>query len=439
MGSSLGGDGGSVAATTSAAGFGGASIVACGHPFAISQLRRIFGLRSLPNAALRDARQLAFVASFPPLPQTAVMSAGVQAENRSRSDVTSMSNVVTGVHATTSAAPSKAAADFVTAGAFIGRHRASEATVVKQLCVRDSNSRFRKSARRAPECPVKSRLNGWRNDCCLSTRDRTSAPRSKVAVSGARALSMAALAGAALAACGDDLPRLNVLAGGNGGAPVGGADGTGGTGAAGGNAAGGIGAGGSAAGTGGRGGAGSVAAGGRGGAAGAGGVPGAGGGGRGGTGGAAASGGRGGVGGATADGGAGAGGTGGWGPMTPGYSGCSQVGGVDRIRVSKVVSAIGLCLDVNIWLTTKPPPAGLTFPKDWSLMGAVARPCTGTGPTTEPSTITGSVGWTPQIAFNLPPVVNVDITLTFAPSDAGIPASETLNAQNVDIRTACPR
>ena len=165
----------------------------------------------------------------------------------------------------------------------------------------------------------------------------------------------------------------------------------------------------------------------------------AGGGGRGGTGGAAASGGRGGGGGGTADGGAGAGGTGGWGPMTPGYSGCSQVGGVDRIRVNKVVGAIDLCFDVNIWLTTKPPPAGLTLPKDWSLMSAVARRCNGTGPTTEPSTIAGSVGWAPQIAFNLPPVVNVDVTLTFAGIDAGVPASETLNAQNVDIRTACPR
>jgi len=276
-------------------------------------------------------------------------------------------------------------------------------------------------------------------------------------VSGARALVIVALAGSALAACGDDLPRLNVMAGGTGGTSVGG---TGGAGAAGGR--GGRAAGGSVAGMGGRGGAGGVAvggSGGRGGAAGTGGAAGAGGGGRGGSGGAAASAGRGGggAGGGTTDGGAGAGGTGGWGPMTPGYSGCSQPGGVDRIRVSKVVSTSGLCFDVNIWLTTKPPPAGLTLPKDWSLMGAVARPCTGaggvagtggaggvagttaSGPTTEPSAVTGSIRWAPQIGFTLPPVVNVELTLTFAAVDAGLPASETLNAQNVDIRSACPR
>ena len=256
-------------------------------------------------------------------------------------------------------------------------------------------------------------------------------------MSGARVGVIAALAGTALVACGDDFPRLNLMAGGNGGASVGGAGGPGG---AGGSAAG------SVAGMGGRGGAGAggVAvggSGGRGGAVGTGGVAGAGGGGRGGSGGAAASGGRGGggAGGATTDGGAGAGGTGGWGPMTPGYSGCSQPGGVDRIRVSKVVSPGGRCFDVTIWLTTKPPPTGLMLPKDWSLMSAGARPCTGAGPTTEASAITGSVGWAPQIGFTLPPVVNVDVSLTFAAIDGGVPASETLNGQNVDIRNACPR
>jgi hypothetical protein len=131
--------------------------------------------------------------------------------------------------------------------------------------------------------------------------------------------------------------------------------------------------------------------------------------------------------------------------MTPGYSGCSQPGGVDRIRVSKVVSTSGLCFDVTIWLTAKPPPAGLTLPKDWSLMSAVARPCTGTGPTIEASAITGSVGWAPQIGFTLPPVVNAEVTLTFAATlvgaavAAGVSVSEAFNAQNVDIRTACPR
>lgn len=52
--------------------------------------------------------------------------------------------------------------------------------------------------------------------------------------------------------------------------------------------------------------------------------------------------------------------------------------------------------------------------------------------------MTGSVSWDPQIQFNLPPVVNLNVTLAFAANDAGVPASETMSGQLVDVRTSCP-
>jgi hypothetical protein len=122
---------------------------------------------------------------------------------------------------------------------------------------------------------------------------------------------------------------------------------------------------------------------------------------------------------------------------TPGYSGCSRVGGVDRIGLTKLVSPSGLCFDLNIWLTAHDADPALTLPKDWTYMSASARPCTGSGPSTTPTTVTGSVDWPPQIGFTLPPAVNLDITFTFAANTSGVPATEALKAQNVDIRAAC--
>jgi glycerate kinase len=38
----------------------------------------------------------------------------------------------------------------------------------------------------------------------------------------------------------------------------------------------------------------------------------------------------------------------------------------------------------------------------------------------------------------LPAVVNVNVTLGFAANDAGVPMTEAMNAQFVDVRAACP-
>jgi hypothetical protein len=74
------------------------------------------------------------------------------------------------------------------------------------------------------------------------------------------------------------------------------------------------------------------------------------------------------------------------------------------------------------------------------LMGAVARPCAADSAAIATATATGSVTWPPQIGFLLPPSANIDVTLTFGASgsDAGVPASEKLTAQNVDLHPTCP-
>jgi hypothetical protein len=233
-----------------------------------------------------------------------------------------------------------------------------------------------------------------------------------------------------LLACGDDSPPACIA---YAAAPGGRASGAGGVGGRGGAGAARTGGGGVAGSIGGRGGgpaaAGRGGSGGNGGAAGRGGAAGtsagAGGAGRGGTAGSA--------GGAT-------GGTASPQVPTPGYSGCSHSGGVDKIRLTKFQSPSGLCFDVELSLSTKAPPAGLTLPQNWTLTTASARPCSVVGAPTVASGATGTVDWPPQFGFALPPTIDVDLTLAFsaAGSDAGVPASERLTGQNIDVQTVCP-
>jgi hypothetical protein len=256
-----------------------------------------------------------------------------------------------------------------------------------------------------------------------------------------RGLAIVVLAsGFAFGSCGDDLPPACVaFAGASAGA--GGTGGAAGTGSAG--PGGGGGSGGGAGSVGGSSGAaGSVGgAAGRGGGGGATGGGGTGGGGRGGTTGAAGTGG-GAAAGKGGGGGAGAGGTGGTSvPPTPGYSGCARSSGVDRVTLTKFQSPSGLCYDLNLWLTQHAPDAGLTLPQGWTLMGAVARPCAaGSTAIATATSAAGSVAWPPQIGFSLPPSATMDVTMTFTPAgaDGGVPATERLNAQNVDLRPTCP-
>jgi hypothetical protein len=86
----------------------------------------------------------------------------------------------------------------------------------------------------------------------------------------------------------------------------------------------------------------------------------------------------------------------------------------------------------------------LVLPSVWRLMRAAGggwgdSDAGAATPTTLAASATGKIEWAPQIGFNLPPAVNVDLELVFAANDAGVPASERLTGQLVDIRATCPR
>jgi hypothetical protein len=279
-------------------------------------------------------------------------------------------------------------------------------------------------------------------------RARTSERRIERAVKRTRARVLALLplaAGLTLAigSCGDDQrPIVFCDGGGAAGSGAGGGVGGGAMGGTGGAAAGAGGAGVGGAGVGGAAGSiGGAGSGGRGGAAGNAGAAGAagtgaagrggGGGGGAGGGGTAGTGGAGGI--------AGGGGSGGTTP-TPGYTGCSHEGGVYLIKLTKQASAgtSGKCFDLVLWSSTQAGSTGVTLPAGWSVMSAAGRPCTGGGPSSAATTVTGTVTWGMEPGFSLPAVVNVNVTLGFAANDAGVPMTEAMNAQFVDVRAACP-
>jgi len=71
-------------------------------------------------------------------------------------------------------------------------------------------------------------------------------------------------------------------------------------------------------------------------------------------------------------------------------------------------------------------------------MSAGARPCSASAVSVSATSVTGTLTWDPQIGFNLSQVVNLNLMLAFGANDAGVPATEALNAQLVDVKTSCP-
>jgi hypothetical protein len=158
--------------------------------------------------------------------------------------------------------------------------------------------------------------------------------------------------------------------------------------------------------------------------------------------GGSAGGGRGGAGGmaGAAGSGAGAGGAAGAaGQSSVSYLGCTSVGGIDRIVVSKRDTARDLCLNV-VLDSPGQSPQGLTLPSGFGLESASsgpATPCPTRAAGVRTSQVTGSVDPASTGATGYPTHVNVDLTVVFSPSDAGAPTSESLSAQNVDVQPGC--
>jgi hypothetical protein len=216
-----------------------------------------------------------------------------------------------------------------------------------------------------------------------------------------------------------------------GAAGTGGISGTGGNGGqAGGSAgAGGIPATGGAVGTGGRtNGAGGSAGSGTGGRAGAGGTS---------AGGTVGTGGRGpggGAGGAAASGGAG-------GTASATYTGCSFVGGIDRVAVAKRDGARNLCAVIVFSGGTN--TSEVTLRAGWRVEHAFVGAGTAAGcarrfppaDAAQASRVTGTATWTAAASWPYG-TANVDVVLHFGP-DAGTATDEPMRATNVDVAQPC--
>lgn len=158
--------------------------------------------------------------------------------------------------------------------------------------------------------------------------------------------------------------------------------------------------------------------------------------------GAGGSGGSGAVGGASSYAGAGGasgsgyGGAGGTGPG--GYLGCTFIGGVDRIVVSKRDVANNRCLSLVLW-DGPAMSADIDLPERWSVETVAIGPaeeCPSRYGTRVQASVSGSLTFVDFNTGGGPIHVAVDATIDFA---AGQPATgtERLNIDSVDVRAQC--
>ncbi|HEX6277577.1 MAG TPA: hypothetical protein VFZ53_31250 [Polyangiaceae bacterium] len=134
--------------------------------------------------------------------------------------------------------------------------------------------------------------------------------------------------------------------------------------------------------------------------------------------------------------GAGYGGAGATGPA--GYLGCTFIGGVDRIVVSKRDVANNRCLSLVLW-DGPTQSGGLEVPERWSVETVAIGPaeeCPSRNGTRVQASVSGSLTFVDFNTGGGPIHVAVDATIDFA---AGQPATgtERLNAETVDVRPAC--
>jgi hypothetical protein len=165
--------------------------------------------------------------------------------------------------------------------------------------------------------------------------------------------------------------------------------------------------------------------------------------GQGGAGGVAGGGGTGAGGGNAGQGGTG--GTGGGGsPAGVSYVGCTFIGGINRVVVSKRDTAGNQCLSFALTdgaLPVQPTP-GLTLPAGWQLERITAGPassCPARSATPVAGQVTGTISWVDirSGSSTYPAHANIDVTLTFPANDAGASSMERIEGQNVDVLPSC--
>jgi hypothetical protein len=144
--------------------------------------------------------------------------------------------------------------------------------------------------------------------------------------------------------------------------------------------------------------------------------------------------------------GAGVAGTGGGAGQSPiAYAGCTYMGAIDRIVIARRDPLQDVCFNVVLqYPTNASGTPGLTLPSGFGLESAIAGPgnaCPSrNAPGTHALAVTGTVTIVDFLAGNssFPAHVNADLTLSFGPSDAGIPATEPIVSQDIDVQPYCP-
>lgn len=154
--------------------------------------------------------------------------------------------------------------------------------------------------------------------------------------------------------------------------------------------------------------------------------------------------GGGGRGGAASGGAGGPGGSGGGKPAGLSYLGCTFVGGINRVVVSKRSTGANLCLSVALREAGSgaQPTPGLVLPAGWELERVTAGPassCPSRNGTVFAAEVTGRVSWA-QLrpgSSNYPSHADVDLTLAAPASDAGVSATERIEGQSVSVLASC--
>lgn len=91
-----------------------------------------------------------------------------------------------------------------------------------------------------------------------------------------------------------------------------------------------------------------------------------------------------------------------------------------------------------------PALPGMTLPADWGLAAATVADNMGSCPSRMQgelhARVTGTIEWAGPGGDGsvFPAAVNVDVTLSFEPGDAAVPASESIVARNLDALSNCP-
>jgi hypothetical protein len=130
----------------------------------------------------------------------------------------------------------------------------------------------------------------------------------------------------------------------------------------------------------------------------------------------------------------------------PGYFACKAVGSETKVVfIANCDVDRGLVFVVPlVHFPGAPTLPGLTLPADWGFAGATVADNMGICPSRMrgelKAGVTGTIEWArPGAAGSVfPAAVNVDVTLSFEPGDAAVPASESIVAEDLEVLSNCP-